>query len=86
MTLIPLVNMDKIKWLSSCFRITDNPLHKSTHVGSGSLNTYSQVPSLFDPPANRYGGEGSRADYTGPEISFFTSERGGEGRHHRNLY
>lgn len=47
MTLISLGNMNKIKCLSSCFRITDNPLHKSTHVGSGSLNTILKShPSL----------------------------------------
>lgn len=54
MTLISLGNTDKIICLSSCFRIMDNPLHKSTHVGSGSLNTHSQVPSLFDLSANIY--------------------------------
>lgn len=72
MTLISLGNTDKIKCLSSCFGIMDNPLHKSTHVGSGSLNTHSQVPSLFDLSANTYEetssapprGESSRAQIT----------------------
>lgn len=48
MTVISLGNIDKIKWLSSCFRITDKPLPKSTYIGSVSVNTNSRVPSLFD--------------------------------------
>lgn len=46
-----LKSIDKIKWLSSCLRVIDNPLHKSIYIGCASLNTNSKVPSLFDLPA-----------------------------------